>query len=65
MLLVDQETIDNMKGKKDRELFKEILNNREKMVLTGEQQEKFRIAADILEQNKKDCEKFKGRIDET
>ena len=38
-------------GKKDRELF----------TLTPEQEAKFRTAAKILAQNKKDCECFKGR----
>ncbi len=40
-------------------IFEEGKNDQ--MVLTEMQEEQFRKAAEILTQNKKDCEQFKGR----
>jgi hypothetical protein len=52
---VDQETIDK------RKLFKQYLEDQPKIVWTEEQLEKIKFAAKILAENKKECEKFKGR----
>ena len=48
-------------GKEHRESFEEYFKNQKCEWSEGDL-EKFRIAAEILSQNKKDCEQFKGRI---
>jgi hypothetical protein len=47
-------------GEKDRELFEEFFI-KEEIVWTEDQLEKIKIAAKILTENKKECEKFKDR----
>ena len=48
-------------GISDRESFKQYFENHPKIVWSEEANEEFRIASEILIQNQKDCEQFKGR----